>query len=362
MLKLFKKIIIWPKRHKILASLLFFLILLGVIYLPRKVRRLVQGAEAEYETVTPRTTDLIQVVDVSGEIKAKEQVSLRFQGSGKLAWVGVEKGDWVKRGQAIASLDKRSLQKTLEKELYDYLSERWDFEQNHDDYDTSGLPLQTAPLTDAARRVLEKAQYDLNKTVLDYEIAQISYELAFLYSPIEGIVTRIEAPVAGINITPATAEFVITNPGIMFFEALIDEADIGQIREGQETILNLDAYPDQEFVGTISKIDFTSVPTSGGGTAYPAEISLGDNSDRRFKVGMNGDGEIIIARREEAISIPLEAISEKNGSTRVLVIKDKKLEEVEIKTGLSTDTRIEVISGLSKDQKVVTGKKKTEKK
>lgn len=357
-MKRFKKLLNWIKSHKIVLSLVVFLLFLAAIWLPSRVKALIQGPEAKYEITTPKKADLIQAVDVSGKIRAEQQVVLRFQTSGQLAWVGVKEGDKVKKWQALASLDKRELKKNLEKELYDYLSERWDFEQAHEDYDTSGKELRYWLVSDAGKRILQKAQFDLNQTVLDYEIDIITVELATLISPIDGIVTEIDTPVAGVNITPAAAEFTVSNPEVMVFEALIDEADIGLVKEGQDVVITLDAYPDEEFAGIVGKIDFTATTTSGGGTAFPAQIVLPENESLRFKIGMNGDAEIIVAQKENALYLPLSAIKEKNGQSYVEIIENRKIKEVEVQTGLSTDSRLEIISGLSGEEKVITGEKK----
>lgn len=356
-----KRIVKYLYSHKIWVTLFIFLVLVGVIYLPARIRKIILGAEAEYETVSPRVMDLTKMVDVSGKIMAKEQVTLRFQASGKLSWVGVKEGDQVKKWQAIASLDKTSLKKNLEKEIYDYLSERWDFEQSHEDYGTSGLPSEKWLLSDAAKRVLEKAQFDLNQTVLDLEIDQIAYDVATIYSPIDGVVIDIEEPVAGVNITPATAEFTIANPEVMIFKALVDEADIGLVRTGQDAVITLDAYSDQELKGIIGRIDFSSTATSGGGTAYAAEIVLPENEFLRFKIGMNGDAEIIIDERKKVLSLPLEAIKEKNSQTFAHLIVNRQVKEVPVEIGLTTETRAEIILGLDKNQKVIIGKKNPKK-
>ena len=79
---------------------------------------------------------------------------------------------------------------------------------------------------------------------------------------------------------------------MMKFIANIDELDIARIKIGQQAEIILDAYLDDVFEGTVTKIGFASVTTSGGGTAFPVEISLGNNSDLHFRHGMNGDIEI----------------------------------------------------------------------
>jgi macrolide-specific efflux system membrane fusion protein len=68
-------------------------------------------------------------VQSSGKTKADTSAELKFQTSGKLAWVNVKEGDAVEAYQAIAGLDPREVQKTLEKALRDYSSERNDFEE-----------------------------------------------------------------------------------------------------------------------------------------------------------------------------------------------------------------------------------------
>ena len=65
------------------------------------------------ETVEVVKGDIVEAISASGEVDASQKADLTFQGSGKLAWVGVKEGDTVKKYQAIASLDKRELTNSL---------------------------------------------------------------------------------------------------------------------------------------------------------------------------------------------------------------------------------------------------------
>src|SRR4030066_1972411 len=76
--------------------------------------------EQKYETAKVQKEDLTDTVSASGTIGAENQVDLKFQTSGLLTWVGVKEGDSVKKWQALASLDKRELEKTLQKYLLDF--------------------------------------------------------------------------------------------------------------------------------------------------------------------------------------------------------------------------------------------------
>lgn len=182
---------------------------------------------------------LRETLSLSGEIDADEKATLRFQTSGRLAWVGVKEGDYVKKYQTIASLDQRSLRKTLEKHLRDYMKERWDFEED------KNVTYKDMPLTDTIKRILEKNQFDLDKAVLDVELQNIALEYSTLWTPIEGVVTRIDAPFAGVNITPAQAEFEIVNPKTIYFSATAEQADVVNLKEGLKGKIIFDAFPER---------------------------------------------------------------------------------------------------------------------
>lgn len=340
----------------IIATVILFISLGGAFFYRQKTKPL------EYQFTTVKKGKLSLTVSSSGEIQTDKEVTLQFQTSGKLAWIGVKEGDKVKQWQAIASLDVRELEKKLKKELNDYLKERWDFEGDRETYHVSTDDLDKYTLTNAVRRLLEKNQFDLENTVWDVEIAHLAVELATIISPIAGIVTKAEAPNAGVNVTPATSRITISSPDEVYFEANVDENDIGLVKLGQKAIVFLDAYPDEEFQGEVKEISFVSTTTSGGGTAFPVQISLGQsNENEKFKIGMNGDVEIIISEKESAFYLPQEAVKQKEGKKYVEILKDGTVEKIKVTTGLETDTEIEIVEGVEEGEEVIAEKTKNKK-
>lgn len=338
------------RRKLFLATISIGLVLTGVFLLPK-----IRGRNREkIATAKVKRKTLKKVISASGKVKSEKEVNLKFQTSGRLAWVGVKEGDFVKQWQAIASLDKKELQKKLEKEINDYMKERWDFEENRETYHVTTDDLDKYTLTNTARRILEKAQFDLNNAVLDVEIAHNTRRLATLVSPIEGIVTHIDTPVAGVNITPAKAVFTIADPNEVVFEANIDEIDIGQIKEGQKALLILDAYPKEEIETKVESISFTATTTRGGGTVIPAKITLPENKDLRFKLGMNGDVEIVLEEKEGALVVPASAIMRRGEKYYVFVVKNGVARKQEVEIGLETETETEVLQGVSEREEIIT--------
>ena len=340
------KVISFIWQRKIFLASLIFLFLLGFF----GFRFFAAKKQPKIQTTTVKRKDIGLVISASGEIKSEEEATLRFQTSGQLAWVGVKKGDKVKKWQAVASINIKELEKTLHQELLDYMNERWDYEQtNLDTY-------KDAALSETIRRAKEKAQFDLDRTVLDVEIADIALKYSTLVSPIDGIVTEITCPYPGINVYFVSDKIVITSPEKLYFSASIDEIDIAKIKTGQQASLLLDAYPDEQISTSVHEVDFTATTTSGGGTAFNIKFLLPPNTENeKFKLGMNGDVEVFVEERKDVLSVPVTVVSEgEENGTYVWVLKDNTPVVKPVTTGISDDINIEIVNGLGEGELIIT--------
>lgn len=331
-------------------KIIIFLIILGIsLLLITKVKAI--KTKNGFTTTTVVRKDLSQIISASGRVKADEELTLKFQTSGQLTWVGVKKGDYVQKWQTIASLDLNELQKKLKQELIDYLNERWDLEQTRADYQDKSYDAATL---ETIRRTKDQAQFDMDRTVLDVEISDIALKYATLITPIEGIITKIDTPYAGVNVTPTTAEFVVSNPNKLVFGANVDETDIGKIKVGQTAKLTFDAYPDEYFEAPIEQIEFTPTLTSGGGTAYAVKFLLPPNPLEKFKLGMNGDAEILTSHKENILIIPTSALREENNEQFIWVLDNEKPVKKLVKTGLNNEEEVEILEGVGAGEQVIT--------
>ena len=309
------------------------ILLVALLFFKNKTSTLsgkkIESAEIKSGTLEEKLT-------ISGTIDAQEKATLRFQTSGRLSWVGVKEGDFVKKYQAIASLDQREIEKNIQKNLNAYLSERSDFDQaNKDD-------LRDKVMTDAIKRTLSKAQLDLNDSVLDLEIKKLSKEFSNLWTPIEGIVTKVGAAFAGMNITPTLGEFEIINPNTVYFSANADQTEVTKLSTGASGELVLDSYPDTGIQGKIDKISF--VPKTGEtGTVYSVKFVFDDdNSAYRYRMGMGGDLTFITNKKSGVFYVPVKYVKTENSKKYVKVKRNNREEKVFVETGLETDNEIEI--------------------
>ncbi|MBP7966808.1 efflux RND transporter periplasmic adaptor subunit [Candidatus Woesebacteria bacterium] len=299
-------------------------------------------AKAEQKTYTVKRETLRQTLSVSGEMNVNERVSLKFQSGGRLAWVGVKEGDYIKKGTAIASLDQRQLEKTLQKYLNTYSKQRQSFEQTVDNNDQLTLSL-SQDLRNQAKRLIDQGQFDLNNSVIDVEVQTLAKENAFLISPIDGVLTRVDAPKAGMNVS-ITDQYEIINPDTMYFSIAVDQTDVVKLAVGQRGKIVLDAFPENEFYGTVAAIGY--IPeTDETGTTYEVKMSL-ESYGFIPRVGMTGDVEFVMKELPNAVAVPLEYIEETDDNAYVYKNIDNKFQKVEITTGQEYDGMVEIKKGL----------------
>lgn len=328
------------KRYWVIVAVLITLSMSFVVRNPTKSKT---AKQPHYYTV--KRQDLVQTMTLSGKVDALQKATLRFQTSGRLAWVGVAEGDSVRAYQTIATLDSREVQKTLEKTLRDYSKQRNDFEQMwRVTYD--GKKPEDA-LNDTVKRILEKNQWDLERAVLDVELKHLAVEYATLATPIAGVVTHIDTPVAGVNITPAGAEFDVLNPSSVYLAVLADQSEAAKLSTGMTATLTFDAFPNQTYAGTVSAIGF--VPKAGeSGTVYEVRVLFpNQNSDNRFRLDMTADALFTIAKKEQVLAVPSSSVTTKNGISYVNKRTGDKTTLTPVTLGDEFDSMREVLDGIS---------------
>lgn len=322
----------------------------GVVY--QKQQSQASITKSAIKTAVVRRTTFDKTISSSGKTKAKKAVDLKFQTSGKLTWVGVKEGDNVSAYQAIASLDSREVRKNLEKALRDYSSERNDFEETWR-VTYKGTSNPDSALTDTVKRILQKNQWDLEKAVLDVELKHLSFEYATLVTPISGIVTQVDIPIAGVNITPATAVFQVVDPNSLVFEASVDEVDVGVVTLGSEATVMLDAYPNTPFAGSISSIAYAAKASSGGATVFPVEIAITATSSSTFRIGLNGDVSIRTSTISGALVVPAEAIRDEGDKSFLYKKLGTGYTKVYVKVGDRSDSSVVITSGVDEGDEIV---------
>jgi len=339
--------------------------------------------------------DLQAKVSANGKVQAQRKVDISATIPGQVTHIAVKEGDRVKKGQLLLQLDPvntrsaaksteaslQALQRDVDSARASAAQARADFEraeQNHKagiipeaDLDRARTALSTsvAGLASAERRVaqaranLEGAQDQLSKTTVR--------------APIDGIVTakRVEegeVAVVGVLNQPGTVLLQVSDMSIVETEMEVDETSIPSVKLGQEALIRIDAYPNQTFHGVVTEVGSSPIvkanPTNEA-IKFKVKIQIKDPPEG-IKPGLSVQADVLTGFVAQAIVVPIQALvvrdierkpgeSPKPGEPRdeegVYLMENDKARFVKIKTGLLGELSLEVVSGLSGGETVITG-------
>jgi RND family efflux transporter MFP subunit len=141
------------------------------------------------------------------------------------------------------------------------------------------------------------------------------------------------------------AVFYVTCCKPLRVTAEVDEEDIPRVHIGQASVLRADALPGQLIKGSVAEVTPKGDPVA---RSYRVRIALDDAAN--LKVGMTVDANLIVAERQNALLIPTTAVQK----GKVWIVKDGKLAQIEVKTGVIGALRTEILDGIAPDAQVVT--------
>lgn len=392
------KIIKLPLWLKIVLPIL----LIGIIWFVISKIVSSQNQQPEYKTSKAEKGNIVSTISATGSITSGNNTNIYTSASGEVTTVYVKNGDTVKQGQKIAQIKlDQDGQKKQTTAWASYLSAKnsvTSAEQNKlslaNQLETSKRNLAAAEdavdkINDKSRSDLEKDDINSNLTVSQRSltIAQQKYDSAdsaiavakaqlssawysyqqssnIIYAPASGILTNF-ALTKGMSVANLSSNSsssnndsstqsvgIITNPSHQLTASVsLTEIDVTKVKPGQKVTLTMDAFADKTFTGEVLAIN-TSGQSSSGVTSYPTIIVL-DNGLANMYPNMSVSANIIVDSKADVLTIPSAAVQSFNGNSVVKVIKDGKITENTVETGISDSTKIEIISGLNEGDEVV---------
>jgi RND family efflux transporter MFP subunit len=331
------------KKRIIIAGLCVLILASGVGIWRISAKKSLNGT---IQTAPVVKKEFIKSVSSSGKTKADKSAELKFQTSGKLVYLPFKEGDSVLQGQVVAQLDIAKLQANLRQEEQDFTAAKAASEKLYND--------QGAKTVESFDEKVKRTAVDATQNKAYDAVVKARQDIrdATLVTPISGVITHIDSPTVGVNITPATSTIEIVDPESLLFEANIDEVDVGELSLGQTANIALDAFPDATFSGKISYISYSSELSGGGATVFPVRIAFDES--QQLRIGLNGDVSIETRSIPDALLIPIEAIREQNSGKFVYKKTAQTYTLVPVTVGEQNNTDIIITGGLARGDVVVT--------
>ncbi len=282
--------------------------------------------EANYLTMMVGQGTLTDSIEATGTLSSVKESAMGFKKDEIITALNVQPGDHVKKGQILATQDATSLNSTLQQAIRTV-------EQDEISIKSTELTLKNNTKTleqqqnlfdagviseselDTAKDNVSKSEWELatakSKKQNDQakvEQAQSDLDDATLVAPFDGIIGAVNGQVGqinGINSNSSTLLTVMSED--LELSALVNEADIGKIKVGQDVEFTSSSYSDQAFKGKVLRITPQAQSVSNV-QYYPVLISCVDPEHKLFS-GMSVSANIIIARKSNVLTVPMMAVS-----------------------------------------------------
>ena len=323
-----------------------------------------------YETTPVVRGNINTTVTATGTLEAITQVDVGTQVSGKIARIYVDYNSVVTKGMVLAELDQELLKATLTSQEASLESARSEYEYRDKNYRRiAGLhekELVSDTEYEEAKYLYETAKTALDRAEAELVSARQNLEYATITSPIDGVVLSREVEegqtVAASFETPTM--FTIANDlRKMQVIADVDEADIGQVKEGQRVTFTVDAYPDDTFEGEVTQVRL--YPTTENNVVTYEVVINAPNPDLKLKPGLTANITVFTMERNGILLAPLrafrftpmgmEAPTAGRGEKVVWIQTPEGMKASVVKTGVSDGINQEITSGVKEGDMLATG-------
>lgn len=328
-----------------------------------------------FDTAAVAPANIMNSITATGTIEPVTSVTVGTQVSGIVSKLFVDYNSVVKKGQVIAELDKTNLMSqlnTAKTQLATAQSQLNYQTANYKRYKTLfEKGLVAADDFDNAKLSYTQAKEQVTSAKEEVQRAQTNLGYATITSPIDGVVLSKSVEegqtVAASFSTPElfTIAQDLTNMQVV---ADVDEADIGDVKEGERVTFTVDAYPDDTFEGEVKQVRQKATTTNNVVT-YEVVISA-PNADLKLKPGLTANVTIYTAERKGVLSVPSKAlrftpqketvgkmkiVDVANAKNKVWTIEGNSIVAHKVNIGMTDGTNTQIVGGIAEGTKVVTG-------
>jgi HlyD family secretion protein len=207
---------------------------------------------------------------------------------------------------------------------------------------------------------IDLAQADVKRAEIALEEANERLEETEIFSPIKGILIQKSVEEGQIissgisNVSGGTALAVIADMDRLFITADVDETDIGSISVDQEVIITTDAFPVNNFQGTVKRVAPQGI-IENNITIFKVKIEVTGEGISLLKPMMTANVEIISNKIPDTLYLAREAINKDDEGSFAIILESEMPKKARIKSGIRNPIYSQIISGLGKDQEVIVG-------
>jgi HlyD family secretion protein len=298
-------------------------------------------AASQYETATAERRAMVLVVEAAGVIEPVRTVEIKSKASGEILELGADTGDTVQSGALLVRIDPRTPRNRLDQAVAQWNAAKAKLTNARSQLERGQKLLENQWINpaDHDRLVLDAAtaESDVVAGKVAVENARIALDDTEVRAPASGTILSKRVERGQVISSPTqdvgggTLLMTMADLDEVRVRARVDETDIGKLVPGMEARISVASFPGRHFAGTIEKIE-PQATVEQNVTLFPVLISL-PNEEHLLRPGMNVEARFEVARRDDALSIPVTALrTERDVATTASIIG---LEEADIRARLA---------------------------
>jgi membrane fusion protein (multidrug efflux system) len=291
------------------------------------------------ETRAPVRGDIFATYSGTAPIEAFAEADVIAKVDGEVRELHVEEGDMVAKNQILATLDGDRLRLELSESQARLRKLQRDYQRN--------VELQEKDLISEGD--FEKIQYDLEALEASFNLASLELDYTQIRAPIAGVISERYLKL-GNTIKTGDQVFRVTSFDPLVAYMFIPEREFRQIAAGQPVQIEIDALTGPPVVATVTRVSPIVDPETG---TFKITIEL-RGTDHGIKPGMFARMNIVYDKHENALQVPRSAIIDSVSGTSVFVVENDIGIRKTVETGFSSNGMVEITSGLTDGEKVIT--------
>ncbi|MFA5972479.1 MAG: efflux RND transporter periplasmic adaptor subunit [Lentimicrobiaceae bacterium] len=306
------------KRKKIILYSTIILAVLAIGYWFLRKEKTLQVMA--YTTAEVKIGSVVNTVTATGSIQPVKQVDVGTQVSGVIKKIYVDFNSDVKKGQLLAELDKTPLLQQLASTEADLQMAKVQLTYQEDNYNRIKALFDKKAISETdyetALYQYGTAKANLDNMKASVGKAQTNLGYTMIYSPINGVVLNravVEGQTVASSFNTPTLFTIAQDLTKMQVLANVDEADIGQVKDGQKVVFTVDAFPGENFKGTITQIRLQPI-TNSNVVTYSVVVDA-PNPELKLKPGLTASITAYAQEADSVLIIPAKALHFKPDST-----------------------------------------------
>jgi membrane fusion protein (multidrug efflux system) len=291
------------------------------------------------ETTKPERGDIYAVYSGTAPIEAFAEATVIGKVGGEVRELLAEEGDSVSKGQILARLDGDRLRLEVSQSAAQLQKLQRDYERNVD--------LSEKGLISVGD--FEKIKYEMEALQASHNLAKLELDYTQIRAPIDGVISE-RLIKLGNTISPNDPVFQVTSLDPLVAYLHVPEREFRNIKIGQPVSVAVDALASAPVLANVTRVSPIVDPATG---TFKVTIEISDE-ERRIKPGMFGRISVVYDQHANVLQVPRSAIVEETGRSSVFVVEDDIAKRKPVETGYSDAGMIEITSGLSDGEDVVT--------